>query len=594
MNRLTTLPRLILERTQRVRAHHAASKLTPENVARMLAPADPLQQPSVYRTFDLPAIPLPTKLMDAAVDTVALLREGVDSHEEHHVPPPQDLRTLASWLFMADGLSQKPQSGNYTPAVRTCPSSGATYPYELYVAALAIDGLEPGLYHYHPREFCLRRIRDGDVTLSYLKKGRPELELLKDCPAAILVSTIFSRASWRFRQRGYRSALLDAGHMIQNVVTCGQGLGMQTLTRLRLNDTALRELIGLWPETEYAQAEAAQGLVIWADRAVVRRLRKETPAPSVGAVAAPNSLPSITAPLVNDLRQSVPAPWETSAAIPGLMGAPLLEAIARPPLAQEVVAYGSIVATHQDCVEPGGTPRDLRPPLTELSPLPPGFSTQQFPLRGPAPMSSLLRKVLVSRRSPANFVKEAIPVDVFTTLNALAFRGGTFMPLAPNGPHAALVRPFWIVHSVSGFTPGVWYYDLIHDTWGLLREGLFRNDTKNLCIAQEQCHNAAAVCFLAVNLLGLMDRAGPDMYRMGLLEAGAVAQRICLAAASLDLGANGVGSFYDDRVRAFLGLHETGWEIMYALTVGTPLPDDAAQSTNQSAGHRDSHSDWRD
>ena len=36
----------------------------------------------------------------------------------------------------------------------------------LAIAAFAVDGLEPGLYHYSPREFALRKLRGGAETLS--------------------------------------------------------------------------------------------------------------------------------------------------------------------------------------------------------------------------------------------------------------------------------------------------------------------------------------------------------------------------------------------------------------------------------------------
>ena len=51
-------------------------------------------------------------------------------------------------------------------------------------------------------------------------------------PAALLVSTIFCRSAWRYRNRGYRYALIDAGHLVQNLVTAANGLGIQTTTRL--------------------------------------------------------------------------------------------------------------------------------------------------------------------------------------------------------------------------------------------------------------------------------------------------------------------------------------------------------------------------
>ena len=50
-------------------------------------------------------------------------------------------------------------------------------------------------------------------------------------------------------------------------------------------------------------------------------------------------------------------------------------------------------------------------------------------------------------------------------INRLAFRGGTFFPLHPDGPHVALVRPFWLIHEVVGMDSGLWYYHPPTDAW---------------------------------------------------------------------------------------------------------------------------------
>ena len=154
--------------------------------------------------------------------------------------------------------------------LRTCPSSGALYPFEVYVAAFGIEGLEPGLYHYNLIDFTLCKLRDGQITLSTIKRGRPELNFLKSVPAAILVSTIYWRSAWRYRQRGYRMALLDTGHLMQNLVTAANGLGIATNPRLQLNDRTMRELIGIHPNADFGAIECVQGLVAWADAATLR------------------------------------------------------------------------------------------------------------------------------------------------------------------------------------------------------------------------------------------------------------------------------------------------------------------------------------
>ena len=48
--------------------------------------------------------------------------------------------------------------------------------------------------------------------------GGAQLYISNNVPAALLVSTIFCRSAWRYRQRGYRCAIIDTGHLVQNLV----------------------------------------------------------------------------------------------------------------------------------------------------------------------------------------------------------------------------------------------------------------------------------------------------------------------------------------------------------------------------------------
>ncbi|HZL34687.1 MAG TPA: SagB/ThcOx family dehydrogenase [Tepidisphaeraceae bacterium] len=521
------LPRDILERVERVMEYHRASKLTPQSVRANPMALDLPIKPALYRQFEgLAKAALPTSVLDAPVSAAAVLSEGLNAVPDSQRNPPQNLKTLASWLYLANGLAVQTEATRMAPWLRTCPSSGALYPYEIYVAAFGIEGLEPGLYHYSVKEFALRKMRDGAITLATIKRGRPDLNFLKSVPAALLVSTIFWRSAWRYRARGYRIALLDAGHVIENLVAAGNGLGVQTMTRLQINDSTTRELIGLAPDADFGAAEAVQAMVIWADDAT--------------------------------------CPLPESAALSPRGG---LAPIARSPLSPKYVPYGSIVAIHQDCVAPGMPVRVIRPPLTELSPMAP-TSLSPAPAYAQAPQSRTIRQALLSRRSTRVFSDNSISRDQFLAINRLAFRGGTVLPMQPDGPHIALLRPFWVLHAVAGLDAGAWYYDPKGDRLAMVRRGNYRPDTQFLNVEQSLCGQAAAICFLVADLHTLTAGAGPDAYRLAHLEAGIAGQRVCLAAAAISLGCCGIGVFYDDPVRNFLMLDNTGWETIYALAIG--------------------------
>jgi SagB-type dehydrogenase family enzyme len=560
------LSREILERIERVFDYHQSSKHTYEQVqaAQQTLTLDWDNRPNPYRTFgDYPRTPLPTTILDASVPTLQLLTDGLGALPASQLQPPQNLKTLASWLYLADGITIERGVGSRRYSLRSCPSSGALYPFEIYVAAFAVEGLEPGLYHYSVREFSLRRLRDGALTLQHLKRGRPDLEFLKTVPAALLVSTNFWRSAWRYRQRAYRYALLDAGHLVQNLVSVGSAVGVQTAVRLRMNDRTTRELLGLPEDCEFGDCESVQAMVVWADAAT----NPIAPAPRA---AVAGRIGRDADPLAGLSSSGIFGPLPAEA---GQSGVSELPPIARAPLSPRVTPYGSIRGAHEDCVAPGVAIREIRPPLTELSPAPVGAVAIDLAPPEELPGGPSLRKVLMTRRSPHDFLRHSISRGQFWTINRLSFRGGSHFPTFPDGPHVGLVKPFWVLHDVGGMDSGVWLYDAANDRWMLVRRGDYRMETQYLCLEQAACGNSSAVCFMVADLRTLMGGAGPDAYRLAHLEAGVVAQRIHLAASAMDLGCAGAGAFYDEEVRRFFDIDRTTWEPVYALSVGVPAPE---------------------
>ncbi len=131
---------------------------------------------------------------------------------------PVTLEELSRLLYDATGITDRRDP---TWWFRSVPSSGALYPIEVYVAAAELPELIPSLYHYHPAEHSLRRLRPVDV--------RPLLARAADEPAlenarAVLVLTgIMWRTAWKYEERGYRHLYWDAGTMLANLLELAPG-----------------------------------------------------------------------------------------------------------------------------------------------------------------------------------------------------------------------------------------------------------------------------------------------------------------------------------------------------------------------------------
>ena len=106
-----SLPRHIFERVERLYSYHQRTKLLPMG-ARYEPPAEAAYKPAPFRIFaNAPKITLPTTLLDAPIGMLTLLGAGQDALPDSLRAPPQDIKTLASWLYYAAGETKKIFSG---------------------------------------------------------------------------------------------------------------------------------------------------------------------------------------------------------------------------------------------------------------------------------------------------------------------------------------------------------------------------------------------------------------------------------------------------------------------------------------------------
>ena len=160
-----------------------------------------------------------------------------------------DLKTLSQLLTLSCGLRNDTEKPNF----RTYASAGARYPVELYVILLKSGELDRGIYHYNILGNTLELLRAGDYCAEISEFYRNQSEgnqseaVTTDYPCLILFSMILSRTMDKYGERGYRFALLDAGHMSQNLylVATYLDLGIVELGVGATSDDCLDDLLGI-------------------------------------------------------------------------------------------------------------------------------------------------------------------------------------------------------------------------------------------------------------------------------------------------------------------------------------------------------------
>jgi SagB-type dehydrogenase family enzyme len=96
-----------------------------------------------------------------------------------------------------------------------------------YVATMEVEGLPPGLYHYDPGRHALAEIRRanlrGDLGGALVERSNA------DAAAMLFLTASFWRCRFKYGLRGYRFALLEAGHIAQNAILAAAALDVAAL-----------------------------------------------------------------------------------------------------------------------------------------------------------------------------------------------------------------------------------------------------------------------------------------------------------------------------------------------------------------------------
>jgi len=182
------------------------------------------------------------------------------------------LQAAAALLRFSYGKISYGTPGNHpadTPrGPRVVHSAGSLFPLEIFLHASRVAGLNSGIYHYNPPGNNLRFLRGGDQS----QKLAPALmdgRLAQTAALIVFIAAMPERCVFRYGDRGYRFALLEAGAVVQNLNLIAGALGLACVNVGEYFDRQIDNILnldGLTISTLYmvaigkpAGAEAAQG-----------------------------------------------------------------------------------------------------------------------------------------------------------------------------------------------------------------------------------------------------------------------------------------------------------------------------------------------
>jgi SagB-type dehydrogenase family enzyme len=246
--------------------YHEASRLYPTFAgratrARELAHDVQLQASclrSVRRNVRLDVVPLPEPELPSRsfAELVAERRS-----EREFAPGPLALDELSGILHAAYGRTHQLLDGapaGVGPQFRAVPSGGGLFPLELFAFAWRVHELDPGLYHFDPLRRALEVVRVGDLG-DDVAAAMIYPDPATSCGVLVVVTAVFWRTRFKYGLRGYRFALLEAGHVMQNALLAATAFGLAAVPLAGFFDARLDEVLALDGVEESALYAAAIG-----------------------------------------------------------------------------------------------------------------------------------------------------------------------------------------------------------------------------------------------------------------------------------------------------------------------------------------------
>jgi SagB-type dehydrogenase family enzyme len=492
------------------RAYHEATKHSRASVRSDPHALDWANKPFLFKVYpDVPALPLPREVPPPAMPTLEAVRRGVTPAGR----APIDLDALAQLLFFSAGLTKrKVYPGGEVHHFRAAASTGALYQTEVYVVVGAVTGVEPGVYHFCPGDFALRRLRAGDYRAA-LAAATGRGALVADAPATAILTAIHWRNTWKYRARAFRHFFWDAGTLLANLMATAAASDVAARILLGFADPLVNALLDLDTRRESSLALVPLGRG-------AGPAPPSPPAPPLALPIVPLSAHEVDFPLVRLAYEASALPDGTAAE------AWLAHGAARTPASREG--------------DPAGSPPT-----------------------GSAVPSRALGETILRRGSTREFPRQAVSAERFATILNAALRP---LPLDLDyaGPR---VDTYFLVHAVEGLAAGAYVWDPSTRTLHLLRAGEFRRDGGELCLEQPLGADASAVAFFLADLDAVSDAWGSRGYRAVNLLAGLLGGRLYLGAYGLGLGATGL-TFYDDEVVHFFEPDTAGKDALFVTALG--------------------------
>ena len=362
----------------------------------------------------------------------------------------------------------------------------------------------------------------GGQLFAGLESAASNPQAYQPAAATLLLTAVFDRTAWKYKERAYRYVLMDAGHVAFQLALVSASLGMAAPLTARFDDGRINQLLGLDSGKEAALLLMPLG----------RALQEEqewAPLPEPGFGTRPIS------------------PGEQT------------ELFA-------LVHHGTGLARDGSWEErPPGRPDRGRPQEGAQGPGSAARPGKEHLLPRPV-QGRELYPAIRARRSRREYQAGDLGQDELAALCLAAVgRGPRQVPFFGISPRLGLRV---VVRAAKGLAPGVYLYHPEQGSLSLEKEGDLSTSLAAACLHQDACREAAALFAISLPWDELDHGDGDRGYRYTCILAGLVGGGLYLQASSLGLGVCGIGAFEDQAVSTAVGVDPDKEAVLYLVAVG--------------------------
>jgi len=186
-------------------------------------------------------LPKPKTHGEVSLETAIKHRRTIRSF----TPKPLSLEQCSQLFWAAQGITED------RGFKRAAPSGGALYPMDIYavVGENCVKGLESGVYHYDPKSHAVSLVSKGDLRNKVAGAALSQM-WMATAPLNILITAEYYRITNKYGKRGVRYAIIEAGHIGQNILLQSEAMGLGAGIVGAFNDEKVRQVINIHPNHE--------------------------------------------------------------------------------------------------------------------------------------------------------------------------------------------------------------------------------------------------------------------------------------------------------------------------------------------------------